>query len=81
MVAVSMHKEVTEFQYKHIIKQFYYIAILQVYKLFQPLMLCLSHSGTLNAVDKLIKNYDAVPQSWRDNIIQHFPVSLSTKYS
>ena len=45
--------------------------------MFQPLMLCLSHKGTLNAVDKITKDYDALPQSWRESILQHLPVSTS----
>ena len=42
--------------------------------MFQPLMLCLSHKGMLNAIDKLAKDYDILPQSWRDNLLQQLPV-------
>ena len=40
--------------------------LLKVYKMFQPLMLCMSHKGTLNTVDDIVTDYAALLQLWKE---------------
>lgn len=44
---------------------------LQVYRCLQPLMLCLSHQGTLNAIDELCAGYDEDVLQWRDALMSY----------
>ena len=34
-------------------------------------MFCLSHRGTLNLIDDIIKDHDRLPRLWRDDLVQH----------
>ena len=40
--------------------------VLQVYKILQPLSICLSYQSTLDTVDELCVDYDADVRNWRD---------------
>ena len=42
--------------------------------MFTALMLCMSHKGTLNVIDKVIKNYDATVCSWREDLLSRISV-------
>lgn len=42
---------------------------MQVYRCLQPLMLCLSHQGTLNAIDDLCADFDKDVLCWRQALL------------
>ena len=44
---------------------------IQVYRCLQPLMLCLSHQGTLNAIDDLCADFDEDVLRWRFTLLNH----------
>ena len=33
-------------------------------------MLCQSHKGTLNVIDGTVKDYDSLPKTWHDDLIE-----------
>ena len=47
---------------------------MQVYNCLQPLMLCMSHSGTLKIVDRLCEDYDMDVYTWNDEQKQSLQV-------
>jgi len=34
-------------------------------------MVSQSHKGTLYMIDCIVKDYDSIPRSWRDDLIRH----------
>ena len=46
--------------------------------MFQPLMLCMSHKGTLNTLDEVVKDYAALPQLWKEKLSEYLPVCSSS---
>lgn len=46
---------------------------IQIYRSLQPLMLCMSYSGTLQLIDNLNEDFDAQVCTWRDNLLEYIP--------
>ena len=39
-------------------------------------MICMSHKGTLNLIDRIGKDYDGLPKSWKDDLVHRIEVCV-----
>ncbi|XP_062512946.1 uncharacterized protein LOC134188769 isoform X2 [Corticium candelabrum] len=48
----------------------------QVFSCLQPLMVCISHKGTLKILDRISDNFDSEVKSCSENLKHHFPTEM-----
>ena len=51
-----------------------YCSVQQVYKCLQPMMVSLSHKGTLNLLDRMNEKFDSLPKSWKASLAHRVQV-------
>ena len=39
-------------------------------------MICLSHKGTLNLIDEIGKDHDALPKLWKSDLVSRIEVAI-----
>lgn len=52
------------------------IVVLQIFKCLQPMMICLSHKGTLNLLDRMNEKFDSLPKSWKASLVHRIHVRV-----
>ena len=45
-----------------------FCSVVQIYKCLQPMMMSLSHKGTLNLLDRMNEKFDSLPKSWKTSL-------------